>query len=68
MDQPLEESGDHPEDQQEETSDSADSESSTIAGHNQAVDQNSLQIKTQEIIDLLPCVEKSEELYKAHLI
>ena len=60
MDQPLGESGDHPTDQQEETSDSNDSESSTTTGHDPTV--------TQEIVDLLSHVEKSEELYKAHWI
>ena len=67
---PLEESVDHPTDQQEETSDSDDSESSTTAGHDQTVDQNSLPKPTiiQEIIDLLACVEKSEELYRSHWI
>ena len=70
INQPLEESVDHPTDQQEETSDSDDSESSTIAGHDQTVDQNSLPEPTiiQEIIDLLACVEKSEELYRSHWI
>ena len=60
MDQPLEESGDHPTDQQEETSDSDDSESSTTTGHDPII--------TQEIVDLLPHVEKSEELYQSHWI
>ena len=70
INQPLEESVDHPTDQQEETSDSDDSESSTTAGHDQTVDQNSLPKPTiiQEIIDLLACVEKSEELYQSHWI
>ena len=70
INQPLEESVDHPTDQQEETSDSDDSESSTTAGHDQTVDQNSLPEPTiiQEIIDLLACVEKSEELYRSHWI
>ena len=70
INQPLEESVDHPTDQQEETSDSDDSESSTTAGHDQTVDQNSLPKPTiiQEIIDLLACVEKSEELYRSHWI
>ena len=70
INQPLEESVDHPTDQQEETSDSDDSESSTTAGHDQTVDQNSLPKPTiiQEIIDLLGCVEKSEELYRSHWI
>ena len=56
VDQPLEESTD----QQEETSDSDDSESSTIARHDPIV--------TQEIVALLPHVEKSKELYKCHWI
>ena len=43
--QPLDESGDHPTDQQEEASDSDDSESSTTAGHDPMV--------TQEIFDLM---------------
>ena len=60
VDQPLEESGDHPTDQQEETSDSDDSESSTTTGHDPII--------TQEIVDLLPHVEKSEELYQSHWI
>ena len=60
VDQPLEESGDHPTDQQEETSDSDDSESSTTTGHDPFI--------TQEIVDLLPHVEKSEELYRSHWI
>ena len=70
INQPLEESVDHPTDQQEETSDSDNSESSTTAGHDQTVDQNSLPEPTiiQEIIDLLACVEKSEELYRSHWI
>ena len=41
INQSLEEPVDHPTDQQEETSDSDNSESSTIAGHDQTVDQNS---------------------------
>ena len=70
INQPLEESVDHPTDQQEETSDSNDSKSSTTAGHDQTVDQNSLPKPTiiQEIVDLLACVEKSEELYRSHWI
>ena len=70
INQPLEESVDHPTDQQEETSDSDNFEPSTTAGHDQTVDQNSL-LKptiTQETIDLLACVEKSEELYRSHWI
>ena len=58
--QPLEESGDHPTDQQEETSDSDDSESSTTVGHDPNV--------TQEIVDLLPHVEKSKEVSQSHWI
>ena len=63
----LEESVDHP---TEETSDSDDFESSTIAGH-QTVDQSSSFSKptvTQEIIKLLPHAQKSEELYQSHWI
>ena len=63
----LEESVDHP---TEETSDSNDFESSTIAGH-QTVDQSSSFSKptvTQEIIKLLPHAQKSEELYQSHWI
>ena len=43
-------------------------ESSTIAGHDKTVDQSSLSklTITQEIIELLACVEKSEELYQFH--
>ena len=62
INQPLNKSVDQPTDQQEQTSDSEDSESLTTAGHDQTVDQSSL-VKptiTQEIIDLLPHVEKSE--------
>ena len=60
IDQPLEELGDHPTDQQEETSDSDDSESLTTTGHDPIV--------TQEIVDLLPHVSNSEELYRSHWI
>ena len=63
----LEESVDH---STEETSDSDDFESSTIAGH-QTVDQSSSFSKptvTQEIIKLLPHAQKSEELYQSHWI
>ena len=60
VDKPLEESGDHPTDQQEETSDSNDSESSTTVRH--------VPIVTQEIIDLLPLVEKSKKLFQSHWI
>ena len=68
--QQLEETVDHPTDQQEETSDSDNSESSTTAEHDQTVDQYFLPKPTiiLEIIDLLACVEKSEELYQSHWI
>ena len=61
VDQPLElESCDHPTDHQEETADSDDSESSTTAGYDPLV--------SQEIVNLLPHVEKSEKLYQSHWI
>ena len=60
INQPLGDSDDHPVDEKEEISDSDDSESSTIAGHDPIV--------TQEIVDLLPYVEKSKELYQSHWI
>ena len=41
-----------------------------MTGHDHTVDQSSLSKPTitQEIIDLLACVEKSEELYRSHWI
>ena len=63
----LEESIDH---STEETSDSDNFESSTIAGH-QTVDQSFSFPKPaviQEIIKLLPQVQRSEELYQSHWI
>ena len=67
INQPLDESFDQPTDQQDEISDSVDSDSSTTAGHDKAVDQSSLTI-TQEIIELIGHVGKSEELYQCHWI
>ena len=60
VNQPLEESDDQPTYPQEEMADSDDLESSTTTGHNPIV--------TQEIVDLLSQVEKSEELYRSHWI
>ena len=54
----------------EETSDGDNFKSSTTAGH-QMVDQSTSFPKptvTQEIVDLLSHVEKSEELYQSHWI
>ena len=68
--EPLEEPFNHPGDQQEEIFNSDDSESTTTTGHDKTIDQSSL-LKptiTQEIIDLLASVEKSEELYQTHWI
>ena len=66
----LEESVDHPTDQPKETSDSGDFESSTVAGYDQTFNQSSLSklTITQEIIDDLPKITKSEELYQSHWI
>ena len=57
-------------DQIEETSDSDDLESSNTVEHDRIFDKTSLPkpTVTQDIIDLLPHVKKSEELYKAHWI
>ena len=52
----------------EEISDSDDIESSTRAGH-QTVNQSFFSPKptvNQEIIDMLPRTQKSEELYRSH--
>ena len=70
INQPLEESVDHPTDQQKELSGSNGSESLTTAGHEQTVDQNSLSKSTviQEIMDILTFVNTSEELYRTHWI
>ena len=70
VNQPLEESLDHPTDQIEETSDSDDPESSNTVEYDRIFDETSLPkpTVTQDIIDLLPQVKKSEELYKAHWI
>ena len=48
----------------------ADNDDSTTAGHDNIVELSSLPQSsvTQEIIDLLPHVEKSEELYRSHWI
>ena len=64
---PLEESVDHP---TEETSDSDDFESSNTVRH-QTVDQNPSFPKptvTQQIIELLPHAQRSEEFYQSHWI
>ena len=57
---PLKESNNQPTNPQEETADSHDLESSTTKRHDAIV--------TQEIVDLLPHVDKSEELYQSHWI
>ena len=64
--QPLEESLDHPTDQIEEISDSDDLESSNTVEHDQMLPKPT--VTQEDIIDLLPHVKKSEELYKAHWI
>ena len=59
VDQTLKKPGDYPTNQQE-LSHNDDSESSTTAGHDPLI--------TQEIVELLPHVKKSKELYQSHWI
>ena len=70
INQPLDESFDHPTNNPKEMSGSNSSDPSTTAGHEQIVDESSLPKPsvTQEIIDILGFVGKSEELYKCHWI
>ena len=71
INQPLEESIDHPIVQEEETTDSSDSELLIVKVCDQTVDQSSSfpeYTVTQEIIELLPHAQKSEELYRSHWI